>query len=266
MFTLSDFINLPQDENIVQEYGGFTLKKPQNAGLNIALTTKRLILYGFTKKSAKSGNLSLIQEMRINDIKGVEIYEKKVPEMHLAGIGILFMAASFTGFLNPAPSVFQTLDTILKNQISGISLIFSIGIIFVILSFLLKKRELSIKFKGRSENLNCGIFSDKTVIAGGSEEQRLIREIGSVIMNIQESCEDALSHTGVEVNPDEFFEKSLPDEDSDVLETEVTKEEKNLEIKPKEPPLQLDEDYGDDFSESPDLSGSKKSEKDDYLF
>ncbi|MBN1431712.1 MAG: hypothetical protein JW931_02960 [Methanomicrobiaceae archaeon] len=189
MASVSDFIELAPDEIIVKEYRSFRMKKPQNATVNIAATNMRLILYGQSSRGRKSGRPTLTQEIRIEDIRGVEIYEKEKPSLMLAIIGLFFLASGAILAANRAPSVYRVIEGILGNGSYGIIIAGILGIIFLASAFIIRNMEFEILVKGNSSNLNTGMFSEKTVFKEGIDSPRILRELGSIIIKIQKEKE-----------------------------------------------------------------------------
>lgn len=189
MASVSDFIELAPNENIVKEYRSFRMKKPQNAIVNIAATNMRLILYGQSSRGRKSGRPTLTQEIRIEDIRGVEIYEKERPNIILAVFGLFFLASAALLTTDHLPSVYRILENILGDGSYGTLIAGVLGIILFASAFLFRNREFDILVKGNSSNLNTGMFSEKTVFKEGIDSPRILRELGSIIIQIQKERE-----------------------------------------------------------------------------
>ena len=71
MSEVSDFIKLSADEEVIREYKGFKMLKPQSATLTIAVTSKRLILYAMTRKAMKMnrGTSVIVTDMHVDVIE-----------------------------------------------------------------------------------------------------------------------------------------------------------------------------------------------------
>lgn len=188
MPSVSDYIKLSANEDIIKEYRGFEMKKPQKASLFIAVTSKRLIFYGMTKAASKMNRPSFTQDMKIEDIRGLEIYEKKPVNFFIAFFGAVIFAAGLFGVYSPTTSIFFTLNTFLGNQLYGGLAVALAGLIAFLLSFAAGFKEASIVIKGKNENLNTGSLQDRTVIKWGSESQKILCELGSVILDIQDGA------------------------------------------------------------------------------
>lgn len=189
MASVSDFIELSPDEIIVKEYRSFRMKKPQNATVNIAATNMRLILYGQSSRGRKSGRPTLTQEIRIEDIRGVEIYEKEKPKIILATIGLFFLASAALLALNRLPSVYRAVESMTGNGSFGTVAAAVPGVVLLLSAFVFRNREFEIIVKGNSSNLNTGMFSEKTVFKEGIDSPRILRELGSIIIQIQKDRE-----------------------------------------------------------------------------
>ena len=189
MASVSDFIELAPDENVVKEYRSFRMKKPQNAIVNIAATNMRLILYGQSSKGRKTGRPTLTQEIRIEDIRGVEIYEKERPGIIPAVIGFFFIASAGLLATDRLPSVYRILEGILGKGSYGVLITAAVGVIIFASAFYFKNREFEILIKGKTSNLNTGMFSEKTVFKQGIDSPKILRELGSIIIQIQKDRE-----------------------------------------------------------------------------
>ncbi|MBN2735066.1 MAG: hypothetical protein JXQ82_09450 [Methanomicrobiaceae archaeon] len=189
MPSVSDYIKLSADENIIKEYRGFEMKKPQKAVLNIAVTSKRLIFYGMTKAALKMNRPSLTQEMRIEDIRGLEIYEKKKQNMVLGILGALIFLAGLFGIYSPTTSYFYNLSNMLASQIYGGLIVALAGLIIFFISFAAGGKVTAVVLKGKNENLNSGIFQEKTLIKWGRDSEKILCELGSLILDIQNDAE-----------------------------------------------------------------------------
>ncbi len=189
MASVSDFIELAPNEIIVKEYRSFKMKKPQNAIVNIAATNMRLILYGQSSRGRKSGRPTLTQEIRIEDIRGVEIYEKEKPNLLLIILGLFFLASAALLYINRLPSVYRILENILGNGSHGIIITMILGLALLGSAFIFRNREFDILVKGNSSNLNTGMFSEKTVFKEGIDSPRILRELGSIVIKIQKDRE-----------------------------------------------------------------------------
>jgi hypothetical protein len=189
MASVSDFIELAPDENVVKEYRSFRMKKPQNATVNIAATNMRLILYGQSSRGRKTGRPTLTQEIRIEDIRGVEIYEKERPSIILAIIGFFFLLSAGLLEADRLPSVYRILEGILGNGSYGVLITAAVGIIIFASAFYFKNREFEILVKANNNNLNTGMFSEKTVFKQGIDSPKILRELGSIIIQIQKDRE-----------------------------------------------------------------------------
>jgi len=189
MASVSDFIELAPDENIVKEYRSFRMKKPQNATVNIAATNMRLILYGQSSRGRKTGRPTLTQEIRIEDIRGVEIYEKEKPKIILLILGVFFLASAALLAAHRLPSVYRIIEGILGNGSYGTVAAALLGIILLASAFTFRNREFEILVKGNSSNLNTGMFSEKTVFKEGIDSPKILRELGSIVIQIQKDKE-----------------------------------------------------------------------------
>lgn len=257
MPSVSDYIKLSADEYVVKEYRGFEMKKPQKAALNIAVTSKRLILYGMTKAASKMNRPSLTQEMKLEDIRGLEIYEKKPQSLFFAVLGGLILLTGLFGIYSPTTSFFFPLNAALKNQIDGGILVAALGILVFLISFIAGSKETVIILKGKNENLNSGIFNEKTKIKWGSDSQKILCELGSVILGIQQRTEAGIGNSYETDSPnysgyDDVFEGSDDFRDDDKADSSMKEQE---------------EEYTDssDLSDYPEEKETGKK-KDDYLF
>lgn len=227
MASVSDFIELAPNENVVKEYRSFRMKRPQNATVNIAATNMRLIFYGQSGRGRKTGRPTLTQEIRIEDIRGVEIYEKEKPNAITAIIGVIIIAAAVIIAAGRAPSVYTHLAEVLGRGWYGPAIIGVIGLIVLVVSFVYKVKEFEIIVKGKNSNLNTGMFSEKTVFKQGVDSPRILRELGSIILQIQAENEgwhgSAYSSAGGsefsveevagEEETEEYFEEEREEED-----------------------------------------------------
>lgn len=186
MPSVSDYIKLSADETIIKEYRGFEMLKPQKASLHIAVTSKRLIFYGLTKAASKMNRPSLTQEIKIEDIRGLEIYEKRTGNKILFAFGALVCLAGLFGIYSPTTSLFFKINQALGNQLYGGLLVSLAGLIFILISFVAGPKVTAILLKGKNENLNAGLLQEKTIIKWGRESQRILCELGSVILDIQD--------------------------------------------------------------------------------
>ena len=189
MASVSDFIELAPDENVVKEYRSFRMKKPQNATVNIAATNMRLILYGQSSRGRKTGRPTLTQEIRIEDIRGVEIYEKERPRIILIIVGLFFLASAGLLAADRLPSIYRILEGILGNGSYGVLITVAVGIIIFASAFYFRNREFEILVKANHNNLNTGMFSEKTVFKQGIDSPKILRELGSIIIQIQKDRE-----------------------------------------------------------------------------
>jgi hypothetical protein len=189
MASVSDFIELAPDETVVKEYCSFRMKKPQNATVNIAATNMRLILYGQSSRGRKTGRPTLTQEIRIEDIRGVEIYEKERPKIILIILGLFFIASAALLATNRLPTVYRILEGILHNGSYGILITAALGVILFASAFIFMNREFEFLVKGNSSNLNTGMFAEKTVFKEGIDSPKILRELGSIIIQIQKDRE-----------------------------------------------------------------------------
>lgn len=189
MASVSDFIELAPNENVVKEYRSFRMKKPQNAIVNIAATNMRLILYGQSSRGRKTGRPTLTQEIRIEDIRGVEIYEKERPKIILIILGLFFIASAALLAAGRLPSVYRVLEGILHNGSYGTLITVALGVILFASAFIFMNREFEFLVKGNSSNLNTGMFAEKTVFKEGIDSPKILRELGSIIIQIQKDRE-----------------------------------------------------------------------------
>lgn len=249
MASVSDFIELAPGENVVKEYRSFRMKKPQNAIVNIAATNMRLILYGQSSRGRKSGRPTLTQEIRIEDIRGVEIYEKERPNLILVIIGLFFFASAVILALGRAPSVYGAVERIAGNGAYGTIACIVLGIVMIVLSLSFRNREFEILVKGKTSNLNTGMFAEKTVFKEGIDSPKILRELGSIIIQIQKERRETENKFRVMPNEHqitteqetrrEFGVEELTDQEEEVFEyegiTETEFEEKvNVESADRE--------------------------------
>ncbi|WP_421909944.1 hypothetical protein [Methanolacinia petrolearia] len=189
MASVSDFIELAPNENVVKEYRSFRMKKPQNATVNIAATNMRLILYGQSSRERKTGRPTLTQEIRIEDIRGVEIYEKERPRIILIIVGLFFLTSAGLLAADRLPSVYRILEGILGNGSYGVLITAAVGIAIFASAFYFRNREFEILVKANNNNLNTGMFSEKTVFKQGIDSPKILRELGSIVIQIQKDKE-----------------------------------------------------------------------------
>ena len=277
MPAVSDYIKLSADESIIKEYRGFEMKKPQKAALHIAVTSKRLIFYGMSKAASKMNRPSLTQEMKIDDIRGLEIYEKRTQSLLLALLGGLIFLTGLFGLYSPTTSFFFNLNERLGNQIYGGSIVAIIGLIIFLISFAAGTKVTALVLRGKNENLNLGIFQEKTLIKWGTESQKMLCELGSVLLDIQDGVKGKSMHPPA--NDYSSYDDSPYDNNADYADYKNKDYDEVFETKEDfEEDISLDTKTDEDYPKSPDIrdypvedeelgkelgTGGKR---DDYLF
>ena len=245
MASVSDFIELAPSEIVVKEYRSFRMKKPQNAVVNIAATNMRLILYGQSSRGRKSGRPTLTQEIRIEDIRGVEIYEKEKPNLVLIVVGLFFLASAALIKTNHLPSIYRLAESILGNGEYGTIIAGILGIISIVTAFIFRNKEFEILVKGRTSNLNTGMFSEKTVFKEGIDSPKILRELGSIIIQIQKDRKESFEKHNHETRSFrepkrmEFGVEDLVEEKNDEYLYEA-EEKEEAEVKSKAVPEKQD--------------------------
>ncbi|MBP2134555.1 hypothetical protein J2128_002526 [Methanomicrobium sp. W14] len=259
MVSVSDYIKLSADEEVIKEYRGFDMKKPQRATLNMAVTSKRLIIYAMTKTALKMNRPSLTQEMKTGDVRGLEVYEKSSCMILPAILGTLIFLAGLYGLYKPTAPFFYDLFIQLGNPLYGGAAVTLIGLIIFIISFAAGGKDAVIIIRGKNENQNCGVFSDtKTVIKWGSEAQKMLCEMGSVILDIQENAE--------------IIKNKIENKETYEYETGEDSTKNNGEYSGFQDDKETEYSESMDFLDTPDYSSKtdeleeEQSKRDDYLF
>ena len=185
MSAVSDFIKLSADEEVIREYKGFKMLKPQSADLTIAVTSKRLILYAMTRKAMKMNRPSLSQDLRIEDIRGVEVYENKAVNRPLLIIGLIILLAGAFGIYKPMSGIFYDINMQIGHNYAGPA-VAAIGLLFGILAVIVGSKRLKLNFQCNKECRTNGMLMNNTEIKWSGESQRVLCELGSLIIDVQE--------------------------------------------------------------------------------
>lgn len=185
MSAVSDFIKLSADEEVIREYKGFKMLKPQSADLTIAVTSKRLILYAMTRKAMKMNRPSLSQDLRIEDIRGVEVYENKAVNRPLLIIGLIILLAGAFGTYKPMSGIFYDINMHIGHNYAGPA-VAAIGLLFGIIAVIVGSKRLKLNFRCNKECRSNGMLMNNTVIKWSGESQRVLCELGSLIIDVQE--------------------------------------------------------------------------------
>ena len=185
MSAVSDFIKLSADEEVIREYKGFKMLKPQSADLTIAVTSKRLILYAMTRKAMKMNRPSLSQDLRIEDIRGVEVYENKAVNRPLLTIGLIILLAGAFGTYKPMSGIFYDINMHIGHNYAGPA-VAAIGLLFGIIAVIVGYKRLKLNFQCNKECRSHGMLMNNTVIKWSGESQRVLCELGSLIIDVQE--------------------------------------------------------------------------------
>ena len=185
MSEVSDFIKLSADEEVIREYKGFKMLKPQSATLTIAVTSKRLILYAMTRKAMKMNRPSLSQDVRIEDIRGVEVYENKKVNRPISTVGILVLLFGIFGCVKPMSGIFYDINMHIGHNYGGPAVV-ALGILLCIIAAVVGSKRLKLNFQCNKECRTNGMLMNNTEIKWSGESQRVLCELGSLIIDVQE--------------------------------------------------------------------------------
>jgi len=169
---VQDFIQFAQGEVLVKEYRALRIRKPQRLEGNIAVTTKRVILYG---KATGMGKSQLSMDIHIDKVKGTDIFSESRPRWGLVFIGILLF------LFGAAPLMLLGIP----NQTELGIILSIIGLILIVLGFLFPERTFALAIK--AENLPSLEISRErySEVRQGPDADDMLREIGALILDVQ---------------------------------------------------------------------------------
>ena len=180
MADIRNIIAFAQNEQLIREFFAFKMYFPVKAKINLSVTNKRLIVYSNTQSMLNFEQEALLQQINIDDIRGLElISSKRYNYSILIFGGILFILGSVLCSLN---------SNMVFNSLSLFGTILNLGgLVTILLCFLFPKKVFMMQIKGVTQNLNVGGLIDiKPVISVGPDIQKIVTELGALIIEIQE--------------------------------------------------------------------------------
>ncbi|UUX91636.1 hypothetical protein [Methanoplanus endosymbiosus] len=239
---------MSEREVTVRQYGPFRMAYPQKAASYLALTNKRLILFAQNRSAAKDGKISLVAEMNIHDVKGIE--SKTLGAASLPGIiaGLLFIAGAAYLYLRPYSSAYALIEKITPPVLPAYILPAIIGIILIIIPTLLSKGRFEVRINEiPGENSNA-ILSKGVIFQDSKKISDIIGDIGAAVIKIQEENRESerSGYSGTNHKKYEYpapFPAKTPDEISAVTEAKDAEDA---------------EDVDDDYASAP---GKRREEK-----
>lgn len=180
MAPITDFLKLSKGESVIKDYFVFKARTPQKMEGHIAVTNKRVILYGIETPPPKAENSILINEVNIDKVKGVDVFvspatlKRKTVEMYLGFVYVFF------GIAIPLAS---------GGAAAVAGLLAVLGIFVIIFSFR-KRFWINIKTTG-IEGITITGSKHGGHIGGikiGPDGVQFAQEIGALILSIQQGA------------------------------------------------------------------------------
>jgi uncharacterized membrane protein len=185
MTSIVDILKLSKGESLIKDYFVFKAKYPQKIEGHVAVTNKRVVLYGVNPNAEKS---RLINEVNVNQVKGVDVFISPTSlkyKMIWQCVGFVFMllgialpvlasASSETGEPGPVAAL-------------GVIIIW-IGIFLIIISTFRKMFWINIKTTGMDGIITSGSKHGGHIggIKIGPDGLQFAQEIGALVLNVQQ--------------------------------------------------------------------------------
>ena len=175
MTDIRNIVSFAKNEELLREYSAFRMFVPIRKKINLSITTHRLIVYSSDKSMLSFQQDALYQEINIHDVRGLEILQSKTYSVNLM---MFFGFLSILGFLF---QIFKGLENI------GIGLILG-GIVGIVGCLFFPTRKFKFVVRGLTSNLNVGEFADiKPLISDGPDLNKIVQELGALILEIQKA-------------------------------------------------------------------------------
>jgi hypothetical protein len=178
---LEDFVTLADDEIRSKDYYAATVRKPSPGQVHVAVTTKRVILYLWTRETSQ------VNSVNITDVMGTDIYWSTRRRRKL-GIGLLLLGLFGTIVLPSYNSLFLPILLITLPMLTG-------GVYYIVkkrTSFAIitniKAATGALSFYSYPKNiLEKELSPEKLELEAvpGPDATLMARELGALILNIR---------------------------------------------------------------------------------